>query len=77
MSEPDLRIWVACYAGYRSAETPRQFVLDGRQIGVAEILDGWVTIDYRYFKVRGDDSNEYTLRHNVSAGQWELTMLGT
>ncbi len=77
MNKPDLRIRVECYAGCRSAETPRQLILGGRQIDVAEILDGWVTIDHRYFRVRGDDSNVYTLRQDVSAGQWELTMLGT
>jgi hypothetical protein len=39
-----------------------------------EVLDRWLAPDHRYFKVRGDDSAVYILRHDEGAGEWEMTM---
>jgi hypothetical protein len=65
---------VECYAGYRSEETPQAFFLGERRIEVVEVLDRWLAPDHRYFKVRGDDSGIYILRHEVATGEWEMTM---
>ncbi|MFQ6022127.1 MAG: hypothetical protein ACE5NW_05345 [Acidiferrobacterales bacterium] len=74
MSKPDLRISVACYAGYRGDETPQRFSIGERDVMVVEVLDRWLASDHRYFKVRGDDDGVYILRHEVNADRWELTM---
>ena len=74
MSDSDLTIRVECYAGYRGEETPRRFFLDERKVEVKEIFNRWLAPDHRYFKVRGDDGNDYILRHDAVADRWELTM---
>lgn len=74
MSESDLGVVVSCYAGYRSEETPTEFLLGERKVRVIEVLDRWLAADHRYFKVRGDDTSVYILRHDVTAERWELTM---
>jgi hypothetical protein len=73
-SEPLLSLRVECYAGYRGEESPCRFFLKSREIRVVEIIDRWLAPDHRYFKVRGDDGAIYIIRHDVAAGQWELTM---
>jgi hypothetical protein len=30
--------------------------------------------EHRYFKVRGDDTGTYILRHDARADRWELTL---
>ena len=69
-----LAITVECYAGYRAEQTPRTLVLGDRRVEVAEVLDQWLAPDHRYFKLRGHDGDVYLVRHDVSAGAWELTM---
>jgi hypothetical protein len=69
-----LEIRVACHAGYRSEEEPRRLWLDDCVVHVSEILDRWITPDYRYFKVLGDDGRAYVLRHDTRGEFWELTM---
>jgi hypothetical protein len=66
---------VECHAGSRGEETPRALVFDDRRVTVAEILDRWLAPDHRYFKIRGDDGYRYIVRHDVSSGAWDLTML--
>jgi hypothetical protein len=66
---------VECYAGYRGEETPRRFDLQGRRVEVVEVLDRWLGLDHRYFKVRGDDGAVYLLRHDEPADRWELKSL--
>jgi hypothetical protein len=65
-------IAVECYAGYRGDETPRRFSIGERPVQVARIIDRWVTPDYRYFRVAGDDGRVYVLGQNVASGKWEL-----
>ena len=66
------RIHVECDSGYRAEETPRRFRLNVRTIHVSKVLDQWLAPDHRYFKLLGDDGNEYILRHDSFAGNWEL-----
>jgi hypothetical protein len=74
MSTPVFGIRVECYAGYRGEEEPRRFWLGERPVAVAEILDRWLSPEHRYFKVRGDDTGTYILRHDARADRWELTL---
>lgn len=69
-----MAIRVECYAGYRGEETPRRFFLGDRVVTVIEVLDRWLAPDHRYFKVAGDDGDEYILRHDPRRDEWELTM---
>ena len=68
------QVRVVCYAGYRGEETPRRFYLGSRQIEVAEVIDRWLSPDYRYFKLRSIDHDLYILRHDSDADRWELTL---
>lgn len=72
--EPLLRVRVECYAGHRGEQTPRAVVLGERRIEVAEILDQWLAPDHRYFKFKDTDGDRYIVRHDVSSGEWELTV---
>jgi len=73
-SEGGFSVEVECYAGYRGEEEPRRFRPGERSVEVEEMLDRWHGPDYRYFKLRGDDGAIYILRHDESAGCWEMTM---
>ena len=64
-----------CYAGGRGEETPRCFWGDERFVTVSAVLDRWLVLDHRYFKVAGDDGDVYIIRFDASADCWELTML--
>ena len=72
--EPLFQIRVVCYSGYRGQETPRRFYLGERLIEVAEIVDRWLSPDYRYFKLCSTEADLYILRHNCHADCWELTL---
>lgn len=67
-------IRVECYAGHRGEETPRALLLDGRRVEVVEVLDRWLALDHRYFKLKGDDGDIYIVRHSSVSDDWELTM---
>lgn len=69
-----MKIHVDCYDGYRAQQQPRRLLLGRRQIVVAEIVDRWLDPDYRYFKVRGDDTGLYIIRYDVQDDLWELTL---
>ena len=73
MNEP-LSIRVECYAGYRADERPIRFYLADRAIDVVDVLDRWIGVDHRYFKVQGADTGTYILRQDTSTGLWELTL---
>ena len=55
------KVDVTAYAGYRSGEKPRSFVLEGQKIVIAEIISQWVeetVVDKqqkRCFRVKGND----------------------
>jgi hypothetical protein len=77
MTEEILPVRVVCYAGYRDEETPRYFYIGDRRVVVTEVLDSWLAPEHRYFKVCGNDSGLYILRHDVASDRWELTMFAT
>ncbi|RDD60583.1 hypothetical protein [Ferruginivarius sediminum] len=70
-----IRVRVECYAGHRGEQEPRRFFLGQgeRAIQVVAILDRWIGPDHRYFKLTGDDHALYILRHDETAGEWEMT----
>ena len=69
---------VTAYAGCRSGEQPRSFVLDGEKIVVAEIISQWIeeTVkdkqQRRCFRVKGDDGINYVLSYIEHTGEWYL-----
>ena len=67
-----MEIVVECYAGYRGEETPRRFSIGDRPLEVARVIERWITPDYRYFRLAGDDGQVYVIRQNVASGSWEL-----
>ncbi len=65
-----MKVSVECYAGYRADEAPRRFSVGERQIEIIEIIRRWQTPDARFFKIRGNDGDAYTLKND---GQnWSL-----
>jgi hypothetical protein len=72
--QPLLSIGVECYAGHRGEQTPRRLILGDRRVEVSEVLDAWLSPDYRYFKLKGADGGIYLVRHDEQSGVWELTM---
>jgi hypothetical protein len=67
-------VQVECYAGHRGEETPRRLRLDGRSVGLVEVLDCWLGVDHRYFKMLGADGATYILGHDSASGRWEMRM---
>ena len=65
---------VECYAGHRGEGTPRRLSFDGRSVELLEVLDCWLGMDHRYFKMLGDDGATYILRHDTAGQRWEMTM---
>src|SRR5205823_4231175 len=57
-----------------ASQTPRALILRDRCIAVAEVLDAWLALDYRYFKLRGADGDTYLVRDDERSNTWELTM---
>lgn len=68
-----MEVKVDCYAGYRGEETPRRLAFEKHIVEVIEVIDRWLSPDYRYFKVRGDDKAIYIIRHDTQKWIWELT----
>jgi hypothetical protein len=69
-----LSVRVECYAGYRGEETPRRFFVGERKVEVVQVIDCWLAVDHRYFKVEGDDGDRYVLRHDNALDSWEMTI---
>ncbi len=72
-------IEVECYAGAKADETPRRFTLEGRTVEIDEVLDRWYQVDSKpewpradYFKVRGADTQQYLLKHDLESDDWFL-----
>jgi hypothetical protein len=64
-------IEVECYAGYRGEEYPLRFVIHGRELLVAQVLEQWREPSARYFKVKASDGRDYLLRQDLSSGVWQ------
>jgi hypothetical protein len=69
-----MRVQVESVADHRAIETPRRFHFDQRKVEIVENSDQWHGVDYRYFKVKGDDGNVYILRFDEHSSEWVLTM---
>ena len=73
---PEQLIEVIAYAGYRSEESPRAFILGGKRIEVRKITARWVEEDavskrrFRCFRVKGDDRGNHLLRYDEATGDW-------
>ena len=67
-----LALKVECYAGYRGEETPRCIWLGRRKIEVVRVIDRWLAPDHRYFKILGNDSALYIIRHDIQKWTWDL-----
>ncbi len=72
------KVEVTAYAGYRSGERPRSFVLDGEKIVIEEVLTRWVEEGVkdrqqkRFFRVKGDNGFSYLLSYIEQSGEWYL-----
>ena len=72
------KVKVTAYAGYRSGEQPRSFVLEGGRISVAEIISQWIgegaedKQQKRCFRVKGNDGFTYLLSYIEQTGEWYL-----
>ncbi len=72
------KIEVTAYAGQRSGEQPRSFVLDGKKTGITEIISQWIEEGVydqqqrRFFRVKGDDGFIYLLSYEEQKGEWYL-----
>lgn len=67
-------IRVECRPNHTGEETPTHLMLDGRVLEVADVIDRWLAVDHRYFKVRTADGAIYILRHDALSQRWELVM---
>jgi hypothetical protein len=69
-----VQVRVETFAGHGGVEMPRRVYFDERCIEVVDNLDQWHGLDYRYFKLRGDDGNLYILRLDEPCAEWSLTL---
>ena len=73
--QDDPSFCVECYAGHRADTEPRYLHIGQRVVAVTEIIDRWLDPTHRYFKLRGDDSGIYLVRHDTTKDSWELNLL--
>jgi hypothetical protein len=72
------KVEVTAYAGQRSEEQPRSFILEGEKIAVVELRDQWIEEDAgstrrkRCFRVKGSNGFSYLLSHDEQTGEWSL-----
>lgn len=62
---------VKCYSGYKADESPKSFIIDGKEFKVEKIIDQWRTPEYDFFKVLADET-EYILKHDMRNDEWGL-----
>ena len=74
---------VQVYAGHKTDETPRRFLLKDHWIEIEEVLDRWYQIEItpewpraNYFKVRGSNQHEFLLKHDEESDEWFLGRRG-
>jgi hypothetical protein len=66
---------VETYSGYKADERPVAFRLEGRRVAIREILDRRYGEDYADFKVTGEDTMVYLIRHDRSSDTWKLILM--
>ena len=69
-----MRIQVDTAADPKGELAPLSFNFDGRNVGVADIVDRWRGPEDHYFKVKDALDNIYILRLDQPHGAWELLM---
>lgn len=69
-----LKIEVETVPGVANVPEPRSFLLGSRHVGVAQVVDRWLSPAHAYFRIRTDDGALYILRHDVPTKQWEMTL---
>ncbi|MCF8069083.1 MAG: hypothetical protein K9L30_10900 [Desulfobacterales bacterium] len=69
-----MKLKVTCYDGHQGEEKPQRFELGDNKIEVKNIVDQWLSTDYRYFKIIGNDDSTYIIRHDLNIRIWELVM---
>lgn len=67
-----MNISVQCQVDSVGEEIPCRLIIDGRELDVADVIDRWLAIAHRYFKVRTLDGAIYIVRHDEPSGRWEL-----
>ena len=68
-----MKIRVECHCGYRGEEAPRCFWMGEEKIEITDLIDRWLSPDYRYFKVMDSGGSVYILRHDAISQDWRLT----
>jgi hypothetical protein len=66
---------VETYSGVRADERPLAIRLRERRVAVRDILDRWLGEDHAYFKLVGEDSVCYLIRHDLHSDTWELILM--
>ena len=61
-------------ADAKGKPAPSSIHLDARNIDVANVIDQWSGVDYRYFKVKDAADNIYILHLDEPRAAWELVM---
>jgi hypothetical protein len=70
-----MNLEVRCNKDVKGEKIPRDIFVDGRQIAILRVVDQWLAVDHRYFKIYGDDGALYMLRHDMATDSWEMTFL--
>jgi len=66
-------VQVDCIAGSTGEPEPAQMRLGETDIAIDGVVDRWLAAGHRYFKVRAADGGIYILRHDTSAGRWQMS----
>ena len=70
------QIKVTAYSGYRGEETPRELILHGNKVEVAEILNAWIEAEAesrslkRFFEVKGNDGLIHKIHYDEDKKEW-------
>jgi len=70
----EMDISVQCRADHVGEDIPYRLIIDGREIEIADVIDRWLAIDHRYFKVQTLNGSVYIVRHDEPSRRWELIM---
>jgi len=74
--EPEEKIEVTAYSGYRGEETPRTIFLHGKTIEVIEILRQWIEersddrARKRFYQVKGSDGKLHRIYYDEKMMGW-------
>ncbi len=73
---------VCCYAGYKGEETPRSFVVAGKELVVEKVLDQWyecsvhdMGTEFAVWRVIVEDNCEYVLQCDRRRHTWKAALV--